>query len=329
MGAVEDCVSPEMPVLTADLRWVPAGDLARGDAIVAFQETRTDGSFYRRWSPAMVTASDRGLRNCYAVDLTNGESLRVTDSHPFLFRNSNMLLRWRKAAELVSGRDMLSRLVPYERPANTWEAGFIAGLLDGDGTISRISRPAGKGKGETAGWRINFGQNKGATFNRFVNILKSDGFDVSVTPSKQEPFTQANIYGFIPSLRVLMRYRPPRLIERFWASFSEGPPAMVKGIEYEKVKSVRPIGPQEVVLLGTSTKTFIGQGYGMHNTVNWLKRIQDRVLTIFAERCKQAGINGTASKPLTKPQLERGWRRKDWWLDGPDCVRLGLVDRIR
>ena len=67
----------------------------------------------------------------------------------------------------------------------------------------------------------------------------------------------------------------------------------------------------------------------VEDTVMWLKRIQDRVLNIFAARCKEAGVLGTASKPLTKRQLELGWRRKDWWLDSADCLRLGLVDVVR
>lgn len=67
----------------------------------------------------------------------------------------------------------------------------------------------------------------------------------------------------------------------------------------------------------------------VEDTVEWLKRIQGRVLDIFASRCKQAGIAGTAAKPLTKAQLEHGWRRKDWWLSSDDCLRLGLVDALR
>lgn len=67
----------------------------------------------------------------------------------------------------------------------------------------------------------------------------------------------------------------------------------------------------------------------VEDTVEWLKRIQGRVLDIFAARCKGAAANGTAKHPLTKQQLERGWRRKDWWLDSRQCVDLGLVDEVR
>ena len=67
----------------------------------------------------------------------------------------------------------------------------------------------------------------------------------------------------------------------------------------------------------------------VEDTVEWLKRIQDRVLNIFAERCKIAKANGTASKPLTKAQLEKGWRRKDWWIDSDNALIYGLADEVR
>lgn len=67
----------------------------------------------------------------------------------------------------------------------------------------------------------------------------------------------------------------------------------------------------------------------VEDTVEWLKGIQDRILDIFAARCAQAKKNGTATKPLTKGQLEKGWRRKDWWISSDNALTLGLVDEVR
>ena len=64
----------------------------------------------------------------------------------------------------------------------------------------------------------------------------------------------------------------------------------------------------------------------IEDTVAWVKRIQERVLDIFAERCKKAGENGTAKKPLTKSQIKTHWTRQDWWLSSDDCLMYGLVD---
>ena len=67
----------------------------------------------------------------------------------------------------------------------------------------------------------------------------------------------------------------------------------------------------------------------VEDTVEWVKRIQERVLTIFSDRCKTAGEAGTAKHPLTKVQLKKRWTRKDWWIDSASAVDWGLADEVR
>ena len=66
----------------------------------------------------------------------------------------------------------------------------------------------------------------------------------------------------------------------------------------------------------------------IEDTVAWVKRIQERVLSIFADRCKVARERGTASKPLTKAEIKKHWTRQDWWLSSDDCLMYGLVDEL-
>jgi ATP-dependent Clp endopeptidase proteolytic subunit ClpP len=56
----------------------------------------------------------------------------------------------------------------------------------------------------------------------------------------------------------------------------------------------------------------------VEDTVDWVKRVQERFLAIFAER-----------STLTKNQIRRRWTRKDWWLDSDEALRLGFVDEVR
>lgn len=67
----------------------------------------------------------------------------------------------------------------------------------------------------------------------------------------------------------------------------------------------------------------------VEDTVDWAKRIQERVLNIFAERCKLAGESGTAKHPLNKTQLKKRWSRKDWWISSENALDWGLIDEIR
>ena len=73
----------------------------------------------------------------------------------------------------------------------------------------------------------------------------------------------------------------------------------------------------------------IGKIGEIEDTVDWAKRIQARVLDIFANRCKLAGEAGTAKHPLTKAQIKKRWARKDWWISSDQCLDLGLVDEVR
>jgi len=53
------------------------------------------------------------------------------------------------------------------------------------------------------------------------------------------------------------------------------------------------------------------------DTVKWVSKIQDRILSIFAARSK-----------MTKANIKRRWKRKNWWLDSDEALKYGFVDEI-
>jgi ATP-dependent Clp protease protease subunit len=61
----------------------------------------------------------------------------------------------------------------------------------------------------------------------------------------------------------------------------------------------------------------IGNTSELEDELKFTKRLQDRLLTILAER-----------STLTKNQVARRWRRKDWWLDADECLRFGFCDEV-
>ena len=90
----------------------------------------------------------------------------------------------------------------------------------------------------------------------------------------------------------------------------------------------RVMGPEAWVLIheaafGTSGKTF-----QVEDRVEWVKRVQERILEVFARRAKEAGENGTASHPMTKAGFKKNWARKDWWLSSDECLKYGVVDEV-
>jgi ATP-dependent Clp endopeptidase proteolytic subunit ClpP len=62
----------------------------------------------------------------------------------------------------------------------------------------------------------------------------------------------------------------------------------------------------------------MGKTFEIEDTVEWIKRIQARILEIFAGRSN-----------LTVRTLKRKWERKDWWIDSDEALKLGLVDEVR
>ena len=56
----------------------------------------------------------------------------------------------------------------------------------------------------------------------------------------------------------------------------------------------------------------------------WVKKVQERILDIFAEKCATSG----AEKPYTRAQLKKNWERKDWWLSSGECLKHGVVDEV-
>jgi len=62
----------------------------------------------------------------------------------------------------------------------------------------------------------------------------------------------------------------------------------------------------------------MGKTFDIEDTVEWIKRIEARILQIFV---------GRSNIPLNT--LKRKWERKDWWIDSDEALELGLVDEIR
>jgi len=81
---------------------------------------------------------------------------------------------------------------------------------------------------------------------------------------------------------------------------------------------VRVIGAESYILIHEISTMAIGKIGELEDVVEFTKKIQGRVLRIFAER---------SNKPVG--YFEKHWRRQDWWLDSSECLKLGIVDEIR
>jgi hypothetical protein len=80
----DNCVTPDTPILCADLTWRQAGDLEVGDRIVAFDE---DDVFRGRcYRTAEIVVNNPGVKSCVSVQTDLGDPIVASLDHPFLVR---------------------------------------------------------------------------------------------------------------------------------------------------------------------------------------------------------------------------------------------------
>lgn len=99
----------------------------------------------------------------------------------------------------------------------------------------------------------------------------------------------------------------------------------------------RVVGAEAYILIHEISSLAMGKTFELEDEVSFVKKIQRRVLGIFAARSAEAFANGTSELALTAEQLEHGdrelgipgWARRDWWLDSDEALRWGIVDAVR
>jgi ATP-dependent Clp endopeptidase proteolytic subunit ClpP len=91
---------------------------------------------------------------------------------------------------------------------------------------------------------------------------------------------------------------------------------------------VRVCGPQAYILIHEVSFGAQGKIGEVEDEIKFIRKVQARVLDIFAERCRGAASE-TATRRLTRSKLARNWNRHDWWLDADEALAYGIVDKVR
>lgn len=80
----------------------------------------------------------------------------------------------------------------------------------------------------------------------------------------------------------------------------------------------RVIGRNAHVLIHEVSTLGMGKLSEIEDEIKFTKgQLQDRLLDILVER-----------STMTKAQVQRRWKRRDWWLGAEEVVKLGFADRI-
>lgn len=250
---VDGCVVPETPILCADLCWRPAGDLALGMKIIGTEVLRG----YTRLVPSVVTANTPVRKPCVKI-ITDVGSVIASKDHPLWVRQkaSNNKARWVTAIHLRPGYS-ISSMPPWETD-RSWEAGYLAGQFDGEGSLVRSEDTRA----------LSYCQRLGQSQQYVRQLLLGLGFSLGEdvrrrSDSWQEIWTGKITGGWTEGLRFLGSIRPVRLLERaedYWSG------SCMNYLPRATVLAVEDAGDRWVSGLSTSTHTYIAGGLVSHNS---------------------------------------------------------------
>ena len=277
------CMGQGERVLTADLTWTPVGDVEVGDELIGFDEAGVVGGdgrrSKRRWRPTTVLRSEPKRVECVRVILSNGDEIVTTPEHPWLVSRYGLgaggSFSWVGSSLLMPNDErkvgaprkraysVLKAMKPWGTE-RTYDAGWLAGMYDGEGSVRTSGR---------SGVELTIAQAVGPVLDQIQSTLTAHGFDYGVRivdrdleEGHEHWKKMGHVYlrgGVAESLRLLGSIRPGRLMANLRErSMMEDVTVLADAVE---VVAVEPAGFRDIQEIETTTGTYIGEGYLMHN----------------------------------------------------------------
>lgn len=283
VDGIEYCLEENHKVLTEDLRWVHLKHIKPGERLVGFEETctrktTTGKRSARRYETAWVEKHDFDVAALYEVTLADGTKIKATAEHRWLARTAAGL-EWKTTMELTG--------LSLPRLFNTWEmdqsreAGWLAGIFDGEGWLSKPNAKQG-------GIQVGVAQNAGEVLDKIRAELTRLGMDFS--SGGAETCKKLGIAGSSSEkLRLLGQIRPERLISKFRAAMLGRVQAQSGDIS---VVAVQPIGLGTIVKIKTSTGTMIAEGFPQHNCHYFTSGVMGRPVSSAAVILRERQCSG-------------------------------------
>jgi flavin-dependent thymidylate synthase len=269
----EYCVAPGTQVLKTDLTWVPAETLELGDQLVGFSETNKGTGLVRGNSleSSTVTANNIIQAPCYRVTTDNGSSIVVSEGHQWVSKKGpKYTYAWVKTTDLEVGNEVAFTSKPW-RTESSFDAGWLSGMFDGEGWLS-VSDPATAGNGSTTkNIHLGIAQSESSTLERIRAALGSRGINYTEYIQNPNRITVSDktcwslcVQSRWSAYKLLGSIHPQRLLEK--NNWLEGHSIAVTAT---KITNIEYLGIQDVVALGTSTKTYIAEGFLSHNSTRY------------------------------------------------------------
>jgi hypothetical protein len=258
------CLTPDHKVLTADLRYVPLGDVVAGDQLVSFDEDAPqDGKRSRRFKTGTVEAVKLDEDEVFAVTLSTGKVFKVTADHLWLARKGGTGAAWIRTDQMKpegahpNGKTHVPILFDEWEGGTNFEHGWLSGMYDGEGCLYARETTGGHSM------QLTLHQKQGAVMER-AKAYMADlfGLELLAHTAQKRDVAGLTIKGGRRGIaRVLGTLRPIRLLAKFR-------PELLSRIhmkEFAHVVKIEPLGRQQIVRIAIDAKTMIVEGYGHHN----------------------------------------------------------------
>lgn len=276
-GAEGYCLHPKTDILMADLSWKELQDVEVGDKVFAVDEHVVGFRKHRKMRVATVLGKVRHRRPAVRVTLDTGAEVVCSPDHKWLSQSpASGNFKWRATRDLRAGYRISYIGEPW-LPARSWDAGYLAGLFDGEGYVFQ---------GERCAFQIGFSQKPGAVLDACVSTLRKLGF----APTEPYPHAggtmQLTVPGLYQCIRLLGQIKPVRL----WAKARqlwEGKKAPSTTVRITRIERV---GYEELIDIETSARTFVAEGLVSHNCVATKRQQAKLVFDAARQLVRSSGL---------------------------------------
>jgi DNA polymerase I-like protein with 3'-5' exonuclease and polymerase domains len=257
-ATIDYCLSPETRLLTSGLQWKESGSIVEGEELIGFDEQLPVKRWgRRRLHPSLVEKVQRRKLPCVKV-VTDKGSVVCYEGHEWLTRvrkygdkRHRGQYDWVPASKLKIGQQIAYLCDPWDEDIS-YEAGYLRGVFDGEGWVSRQA--------------LGFGQKEGCVLDTTERLLKEKNFNfVRDSNGKTRVSVLRSNGGRNEVFRFIGSIRPERLLNNVRSKMWEGLDYQSKTCQPVKILSIEPVGVQEVIAIRTSTHTFIAEGLLSHN----------------------------------------------------------------
>ncbi len=257
------CLTPEHKVLTINLQWKPVVTLNVGDKLIGFEEEPLSVGHHRRLLESSVVSTGTDVREVWEIILSDGTQLKATPDHrwllPIVLPNSWNGYHWKRTDELKIG-DIFNRIFPVWQEVDWYESGYLSGILDGEGSLSQHDCE----RGNCIDIRIS--QNEGLVLEQTKLFLTRLNFKYTYADIRNKTCKVLTLLGGrSEALRLLGSIRPTRLLSKLDVN-KLGSIKQMQEKQPITVVGLRKLEKDIVVTLGTSTGTYIAEGFLTHNT---------------------------------------------------------------